>query len=130
MSVNKVILVGNVGKDPEVKKLQDSKVCTLNLATSETYKDKQGNKQTTTEWHNVILWNKLAEIAGEWVKKGSQVYIEGKIKTRSWDDKDGNKRYTTEVFADTLKLLGGKPEPKKDAPVDPLAEFENNEPDF
>jgi len=111
MSVNKVILVGNVGKDPEVRYLEGgTAVCSFPLATSETYRNRDGDRVTTTEWHNVVLWRGLAEIAEKYVKKGSQIYIEGKIRTRSWDDRDGNKRYTTEVIADTMQMLGKRSE--------------------
>jgi single-strand DNA-binding protein len=107
MSVNKVILVGNVGKDPEVRYLDNNlPICKMSLATSEVYKNKAGEKVTTTEWHNVILWRGLAEVAEKYVKKGSQVYIEGRIRTRSYDDKDKIKRYTTEIVADVMQLLG------------------------
>jgi len=107
MSINKVILVGNVGKDPDVRYL-DSGVAVANFpfATSETYKNKNGEKVTTTEWHNIVLWRGLAEVVEKYVKKGSQLYLEGKIRTRSWDDRDGNKRYTTEIVADTMQMLG------------------------
>ncbi|HEX2394872.1 MAG TPA: single-stranded DNA-binding protein [Bacteroidales bacterium] len=109
MSVNKVILVGHVGHDPEVRYLDNSTpVCTIRMATSDVYKNKNGERVTTTEWHNVVLWRGLAEVAEKYVKKGSQIYIEGKIRTRSWDDKDKNKRYTTEVVADVMQLLGKK----------------------
>ena len=108
-SVNKVILVGNVGKDPEVRYLEGgTAVANFPLATSETYKDKSGNRVETTEWHNVVAWRGLAEIIEKYVKKGSQLYIEGKLRTRSWNDKEGNKRYTTEIVADNLVLLGRK----------------------
>src|SRR4030042_858950 len=111
MSVNKVILVGNVGADPEVRYIEsNTPVCNLRIATSETYKNRNGEKVTSTEWHNVVLWRGLAEIAEKYVKKGSQLYIEGKIRTRSWDDRDGNKRYTTEVIADTMQMLGRRSE--------------------
>jgi single-strand DNA-binding protein len=107
MSVNKVILVGNVGADPEVRYIEsNTPVCNLRIATSETYKNRNGEKVTNTEWHTVVLWRGLAEIAEKYVKKGMQLYIEGKIRTRSWDDKDGNKRYATEIVADVLQLLG------------------------
>lgn len=107
MSVNKVILVGNVGKDPEVRHLEGgASVASFPLATSETYKNKTGEKVTTTEWHNIVAWRGLAEISEKYVKKGSQIYIDGRIRTRSYDDKDGNKRYITEIIADTLRLLG------------------------
>jgi len=107
--VNKVILLGNVGKDPEVKYFDnDVAVASFSLATSETYKDKSGQKQTKTEWHNITAWRGLAKLAENYIKKGTQLYIEGKITTRSWDDKDGNKRYTTEVVANTIQMLGKK----------------------
>jgi single-strand DNA-binding protein len=110
MSVNKVILVGNLGKDPEIHHLESSGVVTarFSLATSENYKNKNGEKVTTTEWHNIVLWRGLAEVAEKFLKKGHQVYIEGKLRTRTWDDKDGNKRYITEVVGDVLQLLGKK----------------------
>lgn len=109
MGINKVILIGNVGKDPEVRHLDSGvAVTTFSLATSETYKNKEGQKVTNTEWHNVVLWRGLAEIAEKYVKKGNPLYIEGKIRTRSWDDKDGNKRYTTEIVADIMQMLGSK----------------------
>lgn len=111
--VNKVILVGTLGQDPEVKYLTNGNaVCNLSLATSEQWKDKQtGEKKETTEWHRVVLFGKVAEIAGEYCRKGSQVYIEGKLKTREWE-KDGIKRYSTEIVVDMqgiMQLLGGKP---------------------
>ncbi|MFT7382119.1 MAG: single-strand DNA-binding protein [Roseivirga sp.] len=107
--VNKVILVGNLGKDPEVRHLENGRaVANFSLATSETYKNKQGERVTNTEWHNVVLWSPIAEIAEKFLKKGNQVYIEGKLTTRSWDDQDGNKRYTTEVVGNNLTLLGTK----------------------
>ena len=107
MSVNKVILIGHVGADPEVRYIEsNTPVCNIRIATSEVYKNKSGEKVTTTEWHTVVLWRGLAEVAEKYVKKGTQLYIEGKIRSRSWDDKDGNKRYTTEIVADVLQLLG------------------------
>jgi len=111
-SVNKVILIGNLGKDPEVKYTpQGTAVAKLTLATNERYKDKEGQWQDRTEWHNVVLWQRLAEIAGEYLKKGSKVYIEGRLQTRSWDDKQTNqKKYMTEVVANDLVLLGGRGE--------------------
>jgi single-strand DNA-binding protein len=111
-SVNKVILLGNLGKDPEVKYTpQGTPVAKLTLATNERYKDKEGQWQDRTEWHNVVLWQRLAEIAGEYLKKGSKVYIEGRLQTRSWDDKQTNqKKYMTEVVANDLVLLGGRGE--------------------
>jgi len=111
-SVNKVILIGNLGKDPEVKYTpQGTPVAKLTLATNERYKDKNGEWQDRTEWHNVVLWQRLAEIAGEYLKKGGKVYIEGRLQTRSWDDKQTNqKKYMTEVVANDLVLLGGRSE--------------------
>lgn len=108
--VNKVILIGNVGKDPEVRYLQNgTAVAQFSLATSETYKDKDGNKQTNTEWHNIVLWRGLAEIAEKYVKKGNKLYIEGKITYRSYETQDGNKRYITEVVGNSMQMLDSKP---------------------
>ncbi|HET8667114.1 MAG TPA: single-stranded DNA-binding protein [Terriglobales bacterium] len=108
-SVNKVILVGHLGKDPEVKYTPSgTAVASFSVATSERFKDKDGNWQDRTEWHNVVLWQRLAEIAGEYLKKGRQVYIEGRLQTRSWDDKNtGEKKYRTEVVGNDIVLLGG-----------------------
>ena len=107
MSVNKVILVGHVGQDPEVRYLDNNTpVCTIRMATSDVYKNKSGERVTTTEWHNVVLWRGLAEVADKYVKKGSQIYIEGKLRTRSYEDKDKNKKYITEIVADVMQLLG------------------------
>lgn len=109
--VNKVILLGNLGKDPEIRHLENGRAVTnFTLATSETYKNKEGNRVTNTEWHNVVLWTPLAEIAEKYLKKGSQVYVEGKLTTRTYDDKDGNKRYVTEVVGREMTLLGGRPD--------------------
>jgi single-strand DNA-binding protein len=110
--INKVILVGNLGKDPEVRYLEGgTAVANFPIATSETYKDRNsGERKTTTEWHNIVLWRGLAEIAEKYLKKGSQVYIEGKLKTRQWQDKEGNNRYTTEIVGDNLQMLGRKDE--------------------
>ena len=110
--INKVILIGNVGQDPEVRYTGDAsngaKVATVRLATSERYKDRNGNLQEHTEWHSVVLWRNQADVVEKYVKKGSQIYIEGRLRTRSWDDQNGNKRYVTEIVADTLQLLGRK----------------------
>ena len=107
--VNKVILVGNLGKDPEVRHLDNGRaVANFSMATSETYKNRQGERVTNTEWHNIVLWTPLAEIAEKFLKKGNQVYIEGKLTTRSWDDQEGNKRYTTEVVGREMTLLGSR----------------------
>ena len=110
--INKVILVGNLGKDPEVRYLEGgTAVANFPIATSETYKDRNsGEKKTNTEWHNIVLWRGLAEIAEKYLKKGSQVYIEGKLRTRQWQDKDGNNRYSTEIIGDSLQMLGRKDE--------------------
>jgi single-strand DNA-binding protein len=106
MSVNKVILVGNLGKDPELRyTASGTAVATFSLATSERYKDKQGQQQDKTEWHNVVAWRQLAEICGKYLHKGKQVYIEGRIQTRSYDDRDGNKKYITEIVADQMQML-------------------------
>ena len=107
-SVNKVILVGNLGRDIELRYTPGgAAVATLSLATAEVWNDKSGQRQERTEWHRVILWGKQAEALQEYLKKGKQIYVEGRLQTRQWDDKDGNKRYTTEVKADRLTLLGG-----------------------
>jgi|SRR5688572_3120111 len=107
--INKVILVGNLGKDPEVRHLEGGAVVAkFPLATSETYKTKDGQRVDQTEWHNIVMWRGLAESAEKYLRKGSLVYIEGKIRTRSWDDKDGNKRFATEIVADTMTMLSSK----------------------
>ena len=107
-SVNKVILVGNLGKDPEIRHLENgATVANFSIATSENYKDrKTGEKVSQTEWHNIVAWRGLAEIAEKYLKKGQKVYIEGKLKTRSWQDQNGNNRYSTEVITDNLTMLG------------------------
>jgi len=108
-SLNKVMLIGRLGKDPEVKFTSSgTAVCNFSLATSETFKDKSGEKQEKTEWHNVQLWQKLAEIAGEYLVKGSLVFIEGRLQTRKWQDKEGNDRYTTEIVGERMQMLGSK----------------------
>jgi len=107
--VNKVILVGNVGKDPEVRYLENGvAVAQFSLATSESFKDKTGTRTSRTEWHNIVLWRGLAEVAEKYVKKGQSLYIEGKITNRSYDAKDGTKRYVTEIVANEMKMLGAK----------------------
>lgn len=115
MSVNKVILLGSVGKDPEVKDINGTKCATFTLATNETYKDRNGERQTNTEWHTIVCWRNTAEIVEKFVKKGMQLYIEGRIKTRSWDDQSGNKRYATEIFADSVQMLGKKEDSSRPA---------------
>jgi single-strand DNA-binding protein len=107
--VNRVILIGNLGKDPEIRSLEGGvKVANFSLATTETYKGKNGEKVDQTEWHNIVLWRGLAEVAESFLKKGNTIYVEGKIRTRDWTDKDGNKRYTTEIVGDNMVMLGGK----------------------
>lgn len=107
-SVNKVIILGNLGANPECKHLPSGAVvCELRIATSERFKDKQDQIQERTEWHRVVAWGKTAENCGKYLSKGRQVYLEGRLQTRSWDDKDGNKRYTTEIVADQVVFLGG-----------------------
>ena len=108
--VNKAIIVGQLGKDPELRYTADGKaIANFSVATSEQWKDTQtGEKQEKTEWHRISIFGKLAEIAGEYLRKGSQVYLEGKIQTRKWTDKDGQDRYTTEIIADQMQMLGGK----------------------
>lgn len=107
--VNKVILVGRLGSDPELRYTNNGNpVATISLATSEKWKDKEGQSQEKTEWHRVVLWSKLAELAGQYLSKGRQVYIEGKIQTRKWEDKDGQTRYTTEVVGNQMQFLGSQ----------------------
>ncbi len=107
--VNKVILVGNLGKDPEVRYLYSGvAVANFSLATTENYKNKEGERVSQTEWHNIVFWRGLAEVAEKYLKKGDSVYIEGKIRTRKWEDKEGNTRYSTEILADNMTMLGKK----------------------
>ena len=107
--VNKVILIGNLGQDPELRYTgSGTAVCNMRLATNESYKDADGQIVEKTEWHNVVAWSRLAEICGEYLKKGSQVYFEGSLQTRSWEDRDGNTRYTTEVKAREMMMLSGR----------------------
>ena len=106
--LNKVILIGNVGKDPETRKFADTMVCNLTLATTEKFKDKDGNLKDATEWHNLQIWGKLGEIAEKYVKKGSQIYVEGKIKQRAYETENKQKKYITEIIVNELKLLGKK----------------------
>jgi single-strand DNA-binding protein len=109
MSVNKVILVGRLGKDPEVRYSNNGNAVTsFTLATSRVYKDKEGKKIDDTEWHKTVSFGRTAEVCGEYLHKGSLVYIEGRIQTRSWDDKDGNKRWTTEIIIEQMRMLGSK----------------------
>jgi len=115
MSLNKVMLIGNVGKKPEVRYLENQsqngmapKVASLTLATTERYRDRNGETKENTEWHNIVAWRQLADLCEKYIDKGTQIYVEGRLRTRSWDDQSGNKRYTTEIIADTIQLLGKK----------------------
>jgi single-strand DNA-binding protein len=109
-SVNKVIIVGNLGRDPETRYMPNGEAVTnIAVATTESWKDKNsGEKKELTEWHRITFYRKLAEIAGQYLKKGSQIYVEGRLQTRKWQDKDGVERYTTEIIADTMQMLGGR----------------------
>ena len=122
-SVNKVILIGNLGKDPDVRHLENgATVANFPIATSENYKDrKTGEKVSQTEWHNIVVWRGLADITERYLKKGDKVYIEGKLRTRSWQDQDGNTKYTTEVVADNLTMLGKSPDNSTSPPSQPAA---------
>jgi single-strand DNA-binding protein len=109
-SVNKVILIGNLGKDPELRYTPGGQpTASFSLATTEQWTDKNGQKQKKTEWHNIVTWGKLAELVNQYLKKGRSAYVEGRINTRSWDDRDGNKKYRTEITANTIQFLGGSP---------------------
>ena len=109
IGLNKVILVGNIGKDPEIRHLEGgTAVANFSLATSESYKDKSGQRFEQTEWHNIVVWRGMAEVAEKYLKKGMTIYLEGKLRTRSWDDKEGHKRYITEIVGDTFNILNKK----------------------
>ena len=128
-SVNKIIIVGNLGKDPEERSFPDgSPVCNITVACSEKYKDKQGEQKEVTEWVNVVFFGKLAEIAGQYLRKGSSVYVEGKLKTEKYTDKNGVEKYSTKVIANSMQMLGGKPSgesaPKASAPANTIADDE------
>lgn len=137
--INKVILVGNLGADPDTRYMPSGKAVTnIRIATSETWKDRQtGDQQERTEWHSVVLYDKLGEIAAEYLRKGSQVYIEGSLRTRKWQDKDGNDRYSTEIVARDMQMLGGKPQgerqqgerPQREASAEavPAADFDDSD---
>ncbi len=124
-SINKVILIGNIGQDPEVRYTTGGIAkATFSLATSESWKDQQGNQQERTEWHNIVAWRKLAEICGEYLKKGSRIYVEGRIQYRTYDDKDGVKRKITEIVLDQMMMLDsrGGGQQKNDLPTPPAAD--------
>jgi len=136
LGINKVILIGNLGKDPDLRHTANgSSVASFPLATSERWNDKSGAKQEHTEWHNIVAWGKLADIAHQYLKKGKSVYIEGKITNRSWNDKEGNKRYRTEIVANQLQFLGLSGSPELGAAADDHsesspAEYPMNSPAF
>lgn len=120
MSLNKVMLIGNVGKDPEVRHLESgATTASFTLATTERYKDKNGETKEQTEWHNIVCWRSLADIVEKYIRKGSQLYIEGRIRTRSYTDRDGNTRYITEINADNLQMLGRKGDAPSTTPPPP-----------
>lgn len=126
MSVNKVILVGRLGRDPENRfTASGQQVCNFSLATDESFKNRSGERQKRTEWHRIVMWGKLAEIAQKYLKRGSLVYLEGRLQTRQWDDRSGNKRYTTEIIANVMKMLGPKGESASGSePPEPLEHAE------
>lgn len=130
-NINKVILVGRVGKDPEIKTVGSSQVASFSLATSETWLDKDKKKQEKTEWHSVVAWGKLAEIIGKYAGKGKELYIEGKLQTRSWEKEDGSKAYKTEIVAGSIQLLGsaggGKGRDESDPGPNPPENYGNDD---
>ena len=124
MSINKVILVGRLGKDPDVKKMTNGEtVANVTIATTESWKDKSGSKQEKIEWHNLVFYRRLAEIAGEYLKKGSQIYVEGKLQTRKWQTKEGQDRYSTEINVSEMQMLGSK---MPDHSVQPSTQFRHD----
>ena len=134
-SVNKVILVGNLGRDPEIRYTQQgTAVANFSLATTDRFKNRSGEMQERTEWHRIVAWDKLAEICGQYLAKGRQVYIEGRLQTREWEDKDGNKRSTTEIVAQTMQMLGrregqggGGGGPSSPGPSEPMGDAPDDE---
>ena len=134
MSLNKAMLIGNVGRDPEVRYLEGNngaKVATFTLATTERYRDRNGETRENTEWHNIVAWRNTADVVEKFVRKGTQLYIEGRIRTRSWDDQTGNKRYTTEIIADTLQLLGKKSDnPASQGGYQPQGGYQQTQPAY
>lgn len=126
--INKVILIGNLGKDPEIITFETAKKATFPLATTEYFKNKAGEKVEQTEWHNIVCWRGLADIAEKILKKGTQIFIEGKLRTRSWEDKDGNKRYITEVVADNFSVLANRNHPDNNPDAEqPIDKILNDE---
>lgn len=125
--VNKVILIGNVGADPDVRYLDGGVAVTrFSLATTEVYNNKNGERVSQTEWHNIVLWRNLAQVAEKYVKKGMTLYIEGRLRTRTWDDQNGNKRYTTEIYGDTMQMLSRKQDNYEKTPEPPMPEAPSN----
>ena len=121
--LNKVMLIGNLGKDPELKYTPGGQpLCQFSIATTEKFTDKNQQQQKRTEWHNIVVWGKLAELANQYLKKGRSAYVEGKITTRSWDDRDGNKKYRTEIVAREIQFLGGPGESRGEEPSMPMPE--------
>lgn len=134
-SVNRVLLIGNLGRDPELKYLPSGDaVCNFSIATSEIWKDKAGEKQEATEWHRISFFGKAAEVCGKYLTKGSTVYIEGSIRTRKWTDKDGTEKYSTEIKGERMQMLGGKPAQgdaeEKPAPAKAASKFDDLESDL
>lgn len=135
MSLNKVMLIGNVGKDPEVRYLDgnnpnagSTKVATFTLATTERYRDRNGELRESTEWHNIVAWRNSADVAEKYIRKGTQIYVEGKLRTRSWTDQSGAKRYTTEINADSLQLLGKRSDnPAQEGAPAPQQNWQNQQ---
>ena len=128
MSLNKVLLIGNLGRDPEVRYTQGgTAVANFTLATTERWNDPSGERKERTEWHRIVLWGKQAEIAGEYLRKGRQVYVEGSLQTREWTDRDGNKRYTTEIRGQRFQMLGGRTDDRAGAPTGTPAPAEHDE---
>ncbi len=118
--VNKVILLGNLGKDPDIRTLESgTKLARVSLATNDYFKNKSGETIERTEWHNLVLWHQRAELAEKYLRKGSQLYVEGRLQTRQWEDKEGNKRYTTEIIAEVINLVGSRPDAGDSTPTPP-----------
>ncbi len=134
MALNKAMLIGNVGRDPEVRYLDgqqgQQKVAQFTLATTEKFKDRNGETRENTEWHNIMAWRNLADIIEKYVKKGTQLYVEGKIRTRSWEDQQGNKKYVTEILAEKIQMLGSKPntQQSRSSGIQPNNNFDNDLP--
>jgi single-strand DNA-binding protein len=131
-SINKVIIVGNLGVDPETRYMPSGEAVTnISVATTDKWKDKEsGEQKEATEWHRIAFFGKLAEIAGEYLKKGSQVYVEGKLQTKKWKDKEGNDRYTTQINGQLMQMLGGKPDSKEEKPSEPKAKPSSDDGDI